>query len=129
MTETLCLSNAVEFLIEQARQNGADAAESFGVDSITASAECRQQKTETLEYAQTAAVDLHVFCGRKQAIVSSSVLEKDALRELAERAVQMAKNVPEDPYCGLADSALQADAFPDLEMYDKTDTEKDTSES
>ena len=52
MTETLSLSNAISFLIEHAKKNGADAAESFGINSTTISAECRQQKTETLEYAE-----------------------------------------------------------------------------
>lgn len=118
MPTPLLLSDAIEFLIEQAKKNGADAAESFGVDSTTTSAECRQQKTETLEYAQTAAVDLRVFCGHRPATVSSSVLEKEALKELAERAVQMAKVVPEDPYCGLADPDSQARTLPDLDMYD-----------
>jgi len=122
MTETLSLSNAISFLIEHAKKNGADAAESFGINSTTISAECRQQKTETLEYAQTAAVDLRVFCGRRQSVVSSSVLEKNALKELAERAVQMAEIVPEDPYCGLADPALQAQNFPELDMYDAAET-------
>ena len=122
MTETLSLSDATEFLIEQAKKYGADAAESFGADSMTVSAECRLQKTETLEYARTSAVDLRVFCGHRPAIVSSSVLKKEALRKLAERAVQMAKIVPEDPYCGLADSALQAKELPDLDMFDAEET-------
>ena len=39
MTEMLSLSNAVDFLIEQARKAGADAAESFGAHSLTLSAE------------------------------------------------------------------------------------------
>ena len=121
MTETLSLSDAIDFLIDHARKNGAEAAESFGIDSINASAECRLQKTETLEYAQTDAVDLRVFCGRRQAIVSSSRLKRDTLTELAERAVQMAKTVPEDPYCGLADPALQAQTLPDLDMFDATE--------
>lgn len=118
MTETLSLSSSVEFLIEQAVRYGADAAEASGVDSIASSAECRLKKTETLEYAQTAAVDLRVFCGHRPSVVSSSVLEKNSLQELAERAVQMAKIVPEDPYCGLADADLQAKDFPDADIYD-----------
>lgn len=122
MAEILSLSDAVEFLIRHARANGADAAESFGISSITASAECRQQKTETLEHAQTTSVDLRVFCDSRPAIVSSSVLEKNALKELAERAVQMARVIPQDPYCGLADASLQVKDFPDLNMYDATET-------
>lgn len=118
MTEMLSLSNAVDFLIEQARKAGADAAESFGVHSLTLSAECRLQKTENLEYAETSGVDLRVFCGKRPAVVSSSVLDKKTLSDLARRAVQMAKAVPEDPFCGLADPERQATDFPDLDLYD-----------
>ncbi len=121
MTETLTLSNAVDFLIEQSRKAGADAAESFGIHSLTISAECRLQKTENLEYAETSAVDLRVFCGKKPAVVSSGILDKKTLSELAERAVQMAKAVPEDPYCGLASPEQQVKDFPDLDLYDPSE--------
>ncbi len=121
MTETLRLSDAVEFLIEHARKSGADAAESFGADSLSVSAECRAGKTENLEYARTAAVDLRVFCGKRPAVVSSGVLDKAALTELAERAVEMAKAVPEDPYCGLAEAEEQTGTSVDLDLYDAVD--------
>ena len=121
MTEILSLSNAVDFLIEQARKAGADSAESFGVHSLSASAECRLQKTENVEYAETAGVDLRVFCGRQPAVVSSCILDKKTLTDLAQRAVQMAKAVPADPFCGLADPEQQITAFPDLDLFDPTE--------
>ena len=77
MTETLSLSDATEFLIEQAKKYGADAAESFGVDSINVSAECRLQKTETLEYAQTSAVDLRVFYGPYCGLADPALLAEE----------------------------------------------------
>lgn len=118
MTERKKLSDAVTFLIERAHRHGAESAESFGVDSLSMSAECRLQKTESLEYAQTSGVDLRVFVGRRQAVVSSSILDEKTLDELAERAVEMARAVPEDPYCGLADPALLATEFPDADLCD-----------
>lgn len=118
MTKSLSPFDAVEFLIERAQKHGADAAESFGVNSTSISAEVRGQKTETLEYAETSGVDLHVFCGKKQALISSSVLDTQTLDELAERAVEMAKAVPDDPYSGLADPEMQAKEFKDLDLYD-----------
>lgn len=118
MTESLSPINAVEFLIERAKKQGADAAESFGVSSTSVSAEVRGRKTETLEYSETSGVDLHVFCGKKQALISSSVLDTKTLDELAGRAVEMAKAVPDDPYSGLADPEMQAKEFEDLDLYD-----------
>lgn len=113
----LSLSNAVDFLIEQARKAGADAAESFGVHSLTLSAECRLQKRKIWNMRKRRAL-ICAFLRQKPAVVSSSVLDKKTLGELAQRAVQMAKAVPEDPFCGLADPERQATDFPDLDLYD-----------
>jgi PmbA protein len=41
--------------------------------------------------------------------------------ELVERAVAMARAVPEDPYCGLAEPTLLAKAPPDLDLHDPTE--------
>lgn len=61
MNKTLSPFDAVSLLIDTAKKFGADAAESFGVSATSASADCRLQKTESLEYTHTAAVDLRVF--------------------------------------------------------------------
>lgn len=118
MLRPLSLQDAVSLLIERAKAFGADGAESFAANNLNISAECRLQKTESLEYAGTSGVDLRVFCGKRQAVVSSSVLDEKFLNELAERAVQMAKSVPEDAYAGLADADMLATEFPDLDLFD-----------
>src|SRR6185437_5068507 len=56
--------------------------------------------------------------GRQQAVVSSSDRSPTALDELVERAVAMARTVPEDPFCGIADPAEIAREWPRLEMLD-----------
>lgn len=126
MNKTLSPFDAVSLLIDTAKKFGADAAESFGVSATSASADCRLQKTESLEYTHTAAVDLRVFSGKRQAVVASSVLDEKSLTDLAKRAVEMAKAVPEDPFCGLADAAQQTTRFPDLDLYDSTDVSTET---
>lgn len=125
MTQTLSPADAVGFLIAHAKKCGADAAESRGVNSISVSAGCRFGKTESLEQSQAAAVDLRVFVGHRQAVVASSVLDTETLSGLAERAVEMAKVVPEDPYCGLADPSEQARTFADLDLCDPADRSTD----
>ena len=126
MNKTLSPFDAVSLLIDTAKKFGADAAESFGVSATSASADCRLQKTESLEYTHTAAVDLRVFSSKRQAVVASSVLDEKSLTDLAKRAVEMAKAVPEDPFCGLADAAQQTTRFPDLDLYDATDVSTET---
>ena len=48
-------------------------------------------------------VGLRVLIGRRQACVSSSDIRDETLTAMAERAVAMAREAPEDPWCGLAD--------------------------
>jgi PmbA protein len=75
-------------------------------------------KPERLERSESNDLGLRVLVGKKQAIVSSSDRSKAALDELVERAVAMARAVPEDPYCGLADSDQLAHGWGDLDLAD-----------
>ena len=61
---------------------------------------------------------LRVFVGKRQAMVSTSVRTQEALAELVERAVAMAKAVPEDPYCGIADPSQLARNWSDYDLAD-----------
>ena len=62
---------------------------------------------------------LRVLIGRKQAVVSTNDMSGDGVTALAERAVAMARVAPEDKYAGLADPALLAKNFPDLDLFDR----------
>jgi PmbA protein len=62
-----------------------------------------------------------VLIGKRQAIVSSADRSKDALKELVERAVAMARTVPEDPFCGIADASELAKNLPPLDICDPTE--------
>jgi len=86
-------------LVAKARTRGADA---MLADSRSLSVALRLGAVEHLERAESVDVGLRVFIGHRQAIVSSSDTSRTALDELVERAVAMARAVPEDPFCGLA---------------------------
>jgi len=62
-----------------------------------------------------------VLIGQKQAVVSSSDLSMNAIGQLIERAVSMAKAVPGDAYAGLADPDQLATDIPDLDEYDPSE--------
>jgi len=57
-----------------------------------------------------------VLIGKRQAMVSSTDFSPEALKELATRAVAMAKAVPEDPFCGIAGPELLSKRWPDLDI-------------
>ncbi|HSK41197.1 MAG TPA: DNA gyrase modulator, partial [Arenibaculum sp.] len=94
--------NLLTDLIGKAKAAGADAADAVLFDSAALSLSQRLGKPERLERAESGDLGLRVFIGRRQAIVSSTDRSRRALEELVERAVAMARTVPEDPFCGLA---------------------------
>ncbi len=108
----------LEDLVRNARKLGADAADAVLIDSVSLSAGVRLGKLERLERSEAADIGLRVFIGKRQAMVSSSDRSPEALQELAERAISMAKTVPEDPFAGLAEKELLAKDFPDIQACD-----------
>ncbi len=108
----------LEDLIKKARALGADAADALRLESRHLYLTHRLGQREELERSETFDLGLRAFVGKRQAIVSSSDLSDDALVELAERAVAMARAAPEDPFCGLAEPDQLAGGDPDLDMFD-----------
>lgn len=90
-------------LIAKAGRAGADAADAVAATSISLSHGRRLGKLEQLERSEAYDLGLRVFVGKRQAVVSGNDWKPDALDELVERAVAMARAVPEDQWCGLAD--------------------------
>jgi PmbA protein len=105
-------------LIGRARRAGADAADAVLFEGASLSHARRLGKTEKLERSEGRDLGLRVFIGRQQAIVSSTDTSLKALEDLVERAISMARTVPEDPYCGIADPSEIAPEWPSLDMLD-----------
>ena len=101
----------------QARAAGADAADAVLVAGTSLSVASRQGKTEHLERSEGRDLGLRVFVGKRAAIVSSTSLDPAGFAALAERAVAMAKVVPEDPFAGLAETWAPPEDT-DLDMAD-----------
>lgn len=117
MSEQSLLST-LNSLLDKAKKAGADAADAVVVEGTSLSVAFRLGQPEKVERAEGGDIGLRVFIGRQQAIVSSADRSEKALAELAERAVAMAKEVPEDPYCGLADPAQLCKTLPKLDSCD-----------
>ncbi|MDD9990498.1 MAG: metallopeptidase TldD-related protein [Rhodospirillales bacterium] len=105
-------------LIALASRLGADAADAVLLKSSTLDAGCRLGEPEELTRAESRDLGLRVFVGARQANVSTTDISKGALAPLAERAIAMARAVPEDPYAGLADPARLARDWPSLDLAD-----------
>jgi PmbA protein len=95
--ESLC-----QALIDAARKAGADAADAMAAEGSSLSIEVRQGALEHAERSEGIDLGLRVFIGQRQATVSASDTRAETIEAMAERAVAMAKEAPEDPYAGLA---------------------------
>lgn len=104
--ETLCHA-----LIDAARKAGADAADAMAAEGSSLSIEVREGKLEHAERSEGTDLGLRVFVGKRQALVSSSDMRPETIAAMAERAVAMAKEAPEDPYAGLADPSQLAQTW------------------
>ncbi|MFQ5763552.1 MAG: TldD/PmbA family protein [Rhodospirillales bacterium] len=121
-TRTLTLLGDI---VGKAITAGADAADALFVEGVSLVLAQRLGEREHLDRAESTDLGLRVFIGPRQAIVSSSDVSPAALDELVERAVAMARSVPEDPQCGLADPEQLATDFPDLDVCDDTEPSVD----
>ncbi|KWV59089.1 modulator protein [Bradyrhizobium macuxiense] len=114
------LSELAQRLVDAAKRAGADAADAVAVRGISQGVEVRDGRVEETERSEGDDVGLRVFVGQRQAVVSTNDVSGDGIAKLAERAVAMARVAPDDKYVGLADPALLAHDFPDLDLLDRT---------
>lgn len=109
-------------LLDAARRAGAEAADAIVIDGSSVSVEVREGALEHAERSEGTDLGLRVFLGKRQAIVSSSDSRAETLTAMAERAVAMAREAPEDPFTGLADAdqLISGWDMEALELFDQT---------
>lgn len=102
------LQQLTQAMLEAARRAGADAADAIAVQGTSVSVDVRVGALEEAQRAEATDIGLRVLIGQRSANVSSSDTRAETLAIMAERAVAMAREAPEDPYIGLADPAQLA---------------------
>ena len=112
------LADLADRLVAAARRAGADTADAVAVRSISLSVDVRDGAVEESQRSEGDDVGLRVLVGNKQASISTNDIRADGVDALAERAIAMARVAPDDKFAGLADPALLAKAFPDLDLLD-----------
>ncbi|MDB5658656.1 MAG: modulator protein [Cypionkella sp.] len=96
------LSLLTEALLQAAKQAGAEAADAMALSGTSQSIDIRAGALEQAERSEATEIGLRVLIGGRQACVSASDTSPATLARLAERAVAMAREAPNDPYAGLA---------------------------
>jgi len=103
-TDTFNPQTLAQALLDAARAAGSDAADAMVIDGTSVSIDVRGGRLEHAERAEGLDLGLRVLVGQRQACVSSSDARPETLAAMAERAVAMAREAPDDPYAGLAEA-------------------------
>lgn len=118
--------NLLDDLLAKAKAAGAEAADAILVKSAALSHAQRLGELERLEREESQDLGLRVLIGRRQAIVSSTDIAPAAFADLAARAVGMARAVPEDRHCGLAEPGQLVQSIPELDSLDEAEPAPET---
>ena len=110
------LKDVVQQLLDEAKQQGASAAEAaFSVDNGL-SVSARMGDVETIEFHCDQGIGVTVYFGQQKGSASTNDVSPDSLRETVKAACSIARYASADEYAGLPDPALLATEFPDLDL-------------
>jgi PmbA protein len=106
-------------IVARATAAGADAADAVVSSHASLNVSVRLGALEDVGRSEGEDLSIRVFCGRRNASVSTSDFASAALDELVERAIRMAREAPEDRWAGLApESRLLRGSPPLLDIDD-----------
>ncbi|WP_272008677.1 TldD/PmbA family protein [Roseovarius sp. ZX-A-9] len=113
-------ADLTQMMLDAARRAGADAADARVAEGRSNVVEVRGGVLEHAERAEAVDLGLRVLVGQRQASISSSDVRPETITILAERAVAMAREAPEDPYIGLAEPSQLATGW-DMDVLELAD--------
>ncbi|MEN8213919.1 MAG: metalloprotease PmbA [Pseudomonadota bacterium] len=111
------LRQLVDDVLREAVRQGASSAEVAARSDMGLSATVRLGEPETIEHTRDNSLSISVYFGHHKGTASTAELSGEAIHEAVSAACAIAKHTAEDEYAGLADAALMATEFPDLELY------------
>lgn len=114
------LEDLTDALLTAAKSAGADAADALAVEGHAQIIDMRGGVLEQAERSEGTDIGVRVLVGRRQACVSASDTRLETIQQLAERAVAMAREAPEDSSVGLADPSQLAKDW-DIEALEMAD--------
>ena len=121
LTKEAALERA-QSLVEKAIKAGADAADSVYACDASTDVQMRLGLLEDVSRSEGEDIGLRVFIGQKSATISSSNMNPDILAGLVARALDMAREAPDDKYAGLAPKdMLMTGELPDIDSDDGGD--------
>lgn len=110
------LKTIVTSLLDEAKQQGASAAEAGLSQENGLSVTARMGEVETIEHHCDQGLGITVYFGQRKGSASTSDLSPEAIKQAVAAACSIARYTSEDAYAGLPDKALLATEFPDLDL-------------
>jgi PmbA protein len=104
-------------VLAHAKAKGASACEVDVSEGFGQSVAVRCDEVETIEFNRDKGIGITVYDGQRKGYASTSDFSPQALRETVEAAIAIARFTAEDDCAGLADAALMAINFPDLDLF------------
>ena len=111
------LKNLTTRILDEARRQGATAAEVAAGDSTGLVVAVRNGELETVEFTNDRGFGITVYVGTRKGSASTSDDAFDAIRETVRAALNIARYTEDDACNGLADAALMARDIPDLDLH------------
>ncbi len=111
------LKSVVQQVLDEAKQQGATAAEAGITLDVGLSVTVRLGDVETLEFHRDRGVGVTVFFDKRKGSASSSDTSPRAIHETVKAACDIARYTSEDECSGLADADCMASSIPDLDLY------------
>ncbi|MEL7310493.1 MAG: metalloprotease PmbA [Pseudomonadota bacterium] len=108
--------DAVTVALSYASAHGADAVEAGASFETGLNVTARQRDIESLEFQNDRGFSVTVYRDQRKGSASTSDLSAEAIESTVAKALYIADQTEQDPYCGLADAALMATSELDLEL-------------
>ena len=127
--DDLFLNNLGEYCIDELKKIGSTSSEVIVAHSISDDMLQRNGKIEEVTRSEDISIGLTAYIGGKKSSISTSNLTKNNIQQAIIRCYEMAKNTPEDKYCGLPESHNIEKDQVDLDLFDNSiisfETKKD----
>lgn len=115
--ERSMLEDVAGRVLERARRAGADGAEVSVSSGQSREATVRLGEIDVVEDARDRGVGVSVYLKRASGSASTADLSPDALDEVVDRALAIARHTQSDPAGGLADPDRMADRIEDFDLW------------
>ena len=111
------LKGLVGDILDEARRQGATAAEVSVGDDEGLTVVVRQRDIETIEFSQDRGFGITAYVGTRKGTATTSDSRPDAVRATVRAALGIARHTEEDDCNGLADAERMAADLPDLDLH------------